>query len=187
MARGTQIMVPSAKNQSAKSTLPTWPLICVLGLMATLGGLFLPQSLRSFQEPAMTVPTPEPAQAAQNAFEYNPPTLPEMPSLGPMFLRLTLGTVFVLILCSITLLAGKRWIRPLAAPRDDNRKLRVLESLPLTGRCSMVLLQAGETRVLVGLDQAGIKALLPLPQPFENALAELTENKAPGKQLIISA
>lgn len=172
---GKQIMDSSEKNPRSRSFLPTWSLFCILGLAATLCGLFLPQSIRSLQEPAITVPNPEPAQARQDGFDYNPPELPELPAPGPMILRLALGTVFVLILCSITLLAGKRWIRPLAAPTDENRKLRVLESLPLMGRCSMILLQAGEARVLVGVDQTGIKALLALPQPFQNDLEELTE------------
>jgi flagellar biogenesis protein FliO len=42
----------------------------------------------------------------------------------------------------------------------------------LDGRCSVLLLQAEKAKILVGVDQAGIKALLPLPQSFESALAE---------------
>jgi flagellar biogenesis protein FliO len=169
-------MVPSAKNLAARSAWPTWSIFCVLGLSATLCGLFLPQSLRGRREPAAAVPTSELAQEKKDTLEYNPPALPDMPSPGSMFLRLALGTIFVLVLCAGTLWAGKRWIRPLTTPIGENRRLRVLESLPLAGRCSVFLLQAGGTKVLVGVDQAGIKALLPLPQLFDGALAELEDN-----------
>jgi flagellar biogenesis protein FliO len=166
-------MVPFEKRLRAKSVLPTWLIFCVLGLTATLCGLFLPQSLRGRREPALAVPPSEPAHEKKDPLEYSPPALPDLPTPGSMFLRLGLGTTFVLILCATTLWAGKRWVRPLTAPLGENRKLRVLESLPLAGRCSIFLLQAGETKVLVGVDHGGIKALLPLPQPFDGALAEL--------------
>lgn len=169
-----QIMVPSQKN-SLKSALPTWLTVCVLGLTATVCGLFLPQSLRGHREPAAATPIPEPARETKNTLEYTPPALPDMPSPGSMFVRLALGTIFVLILSIVTLWAGKRWIRPLAGPVGENRQLRLMESLPLGGRCAVYLLQVGETKVLAGVDQAGIKALLPLPQPFDGALAELAE------------
>lgn len=178
-------MDASEKRPPFQSSWATWSIFALLGLSAALCGLFLPQSLRNLREPVVSVPAPDPEPQKKDTLEYTPPPLPEMPSLGPMFLRLTLGTIVVLILCTVTLLAGKRWLRPLSTPLHENRQLRVLESLVLTGRCSMYLLQAGETKVLVGLDHAGIKSLLPLPQPFENALEELNE-KAPGRRLIVS-
>lgn len=180
-----QIMVPSETKSPSRNAWPSWLIFCVLGLAATLCGLFLPHSLRAPREPAAAIaaPTsaPAPAPEKKDSLEYTPPTLPELPSPGSMFLRLGLGTIFVLILSVVTLWAGKRWIRPLAGPVGENRQLRVLESLPLGGRCSVFLLQAGESRVLAGIDQAGIKALLPLPPAFEGALAEMTD-----KQLMIS-
>lgn len=172
--RGAQIMIPSQKSSPPKIALPTWLSLSLLGLGATVCGLVLPQSFRSLREPAPTLSTPASTQEKKDALEYNPPELPEMSPPGPMLFRLVSGTIFVLILCFVTLWAGKRWIRPLTVPVGENRKLRVLESLPLGGRCSVFLLQAEEAKVLVGVDQAGIKALLPLPQPFEGALAEIT-------------
>jgi len=171
---GCADMVQSENNSPPKSALPAWLIFGVLGVAATLCGLVLPQSLRSLREPTAAVPAPEPAPETKEAPGYEPPTLPEMPPAGPMLLRLTLGTIFVLILCVFTLWVGKRWVRPLAAPVGENRKLRVLESLPLGGRCSVFLLQAEESKILVGVDQAGIKALVPLSPPFENALKEMT-------------
>jgi flagellar biogenesis protein FliO len=92
-----------------------------------------------------------------------------------MLLRLVLGAIFVLILCCATLWAGKRWVRPLTVPIGGNRTLRVLESLQLDGRSSVILLQAEKAKILVGVDQAGIKALLPLPQSFDGALGEVID------------
>lgn len=170
-------MLPSPKNAS-KSAWPTWLTVCVLGLLAAVCGLFLPQSLRSRPETTAAIATPEPVREAKDALEYTPPALPDMPSPQSMFLRLALGTIFVLILSIVVLWSGKRWIRPLAGPAVGNQQLRLLESLPLGGRCALYLLQAGETKVLAGVDQAGIKALLPLPQTFDGALVELTERTA---------
>lgn len=177
-------MAQAENNSPSRSALLTWLIFGVLGVAATLCGLVLPQGLRILQQPTAAVPSPQPAPQSgevavspaqtKDTLEYEPPALPELPPLEPMFLRLALGTIFVLILCIITLWAGKRWVRPLAAPVEDSRKLRVVESLPLGGRCSVFLLQAEDTKILVGVDQAGIKALLPLPQSFDRALAEMS-------------
>jgi flagellar biogenesis protein FliO len=80
-------------------------------------------------------------------------------------------------LCALTLWVGKRWVRPLTAPVSEGKYLRVLETLPLGGRCSVYLLQVGETRILAGVDHTGLKTLLPLPQSFDGALAELDDAK----------
>lgn len=166
-------MVQPENNSSPNSSVPTWLIFGMLGLTASFCGLVLPQSLRGLREQTPAVSTAEPAPEKKGALDYEPPALPEMPTPGPMFLRLALGTIFVLILCVFTLWMGKRWVRPLGVPVGENNKLRLLESLPLGGRCSVFLLKAGDARVLVGVDQTGIKSLLPLPQPFDSALSEM--------------
>lgn len=169
-------MLPSAKSAARKGAWPTWLVLGVLGLAATAGGLFLPRSLRSSAETPATIPSPTPpVNESKDSLAYTPPALPDLPSPGSMLLRLTLGTIFVLILCVITLWAGKRWIRPLAGPQGENKQLHVVESLALGGRCSVYLLQAGDAKVLAGVDHAGLKALLPLPTAFAGTLAEISE------------
>jgi flagellar biogenesis protein FliO len=178
-------MAASEKKPPPQSAVPTWLIFCALGLAAVIGGFSLPGAFshkagkrESPQQPIAAIPAPQPpAQTGlgddkKGPLAYEPPPLPEIAPLGPMLVRLASGTIFVLILCISILWAGKRWVRPLAAPVSASRTLRVLEALPLGGRCSVFLLQAGEANVLVGVDQAGIKALLPLPQPFDGALAE---------------
>ncbi|MGH7168677.1 MAG: flagellar biosynthetic protein FliO [Gemmataceae bacterium] len=171
-------MVPSAKSTARKAAVPTWLMFGLLGLAATAGGIFLPRSLRNPSEPPPAVvavpPLAAPAAKTTDPLEYTPPPLPDLPSPSAMFLRLALGTIFVLILCVVTLWMGKRWIRPLTGPQSENKQLRIVESLALGGRCSVYLLQAGEVKVLAGIDGAGIKALLPLPAEFAGALAEMT-------------
>ena len=173
-------MVPTEKNSPAKNALPSWLFFCSLGLAAIGCGLILPHSLHRLRGPLAAVPPPPPAEEKKDSLEYTSPELPEMPSPGAMLSRLGLGTVFVLILCFVTLRAGKRWIPPLGVPAGENRKLRVLESLPLGGRCSILLIQAEQAKILVGIDQTGMKTLLPLPQPFDGTLAELTEPGEPA-------
>lgn len=170
-------MVPSEKSTAPKTAMPNWLVFGVLGLTATAAGIFLPRSLRTHSEPpaaAVSAPANTTPPTANNPLEYTPPTVPDLPSSGSMFLRLILGTIFVLILCVVTLGIGKSWIRPLAGPQGENKQLRIVESLALGGRCSVYLLQAGDAKVLAGIDGAGIKALLPLPAEFGGALAEMT-------------
>jgi flagellar biogenesis protein FliO len=179
-------MVPTEKSPSPRGALPSWLIFCLLGLAATVCGLVLPHSVRSLREPTAVVPAPTPTEDKKDSLEYTSPMLPDLPPAGPMLLRLFLGTVFVLLLCTATLWAGKRWIRPLSVPAGENRKLRVLESLPLGGRCSVYLLQAEQAKILVGVDQTGIKALAPLPQPFEGALAAEMTDKDGEEELLIA-
>jgi len=167
-------MVPSDKGAPRKSALPSWLIFGVLGIAATAGGVFLPRSLRNGDSAPEAPLAVQPAKA-NDPLEYNPPALPELPSPSAMFLRLGLGTVFVLILCALTLWAGKRWIRPLAGPATENKQLSILEALPLGGRCSVYLLQVGESKILAGVDGGGLKTLLTLPQSFDVTLAEVRE------------
>lgn len=168
-------MVPSEKSPPFKSTWLTWLTFGLLGLAAMLCGLILPQSLRGLRQPTAAIPAPAPPQEKKDAADYNPPGSPEIAPSGSILSHLVLGTIVVLVLCCATLWAGKRWIRPLTMPTGGSRNLRILESLPLGGRCSVFLLQAEGAKVLVGVDQTGIKALLQLPQKSsESTLAEVT-------------
>jgi flagellar biogenesis protein FliO len=189
-------MAQVKNNSPSRSSLSTWLIFGALGLATTLCGVILPQGLRSLHDVAAAIPTPQSPPQSEEAgvstvqskdqLEYNPPALPEMPPLQPMLMRLAFGTILVLILCILTLWSGKRWVRPLVAPTHESKKLRILESLPLGGRCSVFLLQADEAKILVGVDQAGIKSLLPLPQSFDRALEEMSAEKSGDYSPLIS-
>lgn len=175
-------MSPSTKTAPRKGSLPSWLVLGAFGLLATGAGFYLPHNLLPAENipPAPPAAGPAPAppaaaaparpDAAVNGLPYTPPALPELPSMRAMFVRLVLGTAAVLVLCVLTLWVGKRWIRPYAIPDSSGRQLRVIETLPLGGRCSVFLLQAGKARVLAGLDGSGLKTLLALPESFDAAL-----------------
>ena len=170
-------MVPFDRSAPRKCGWVSLLIFAALALTATVGGIFLPQGLREGEAAPVTTPAAQPLPAAPETLEYSPPDLPELPSPQAIFLRLGIGTAVVLALCVLTLWIGKRWIQPLAVPVTENKYLRVLEVLPLGGRCSVYLLQVGETRILAGLDHTGFKTLMPLPQSFDDALAELDDAK----------
>jgi flagellar biogenesis protein FliO len=120
--------------------------------------------------PAAATPTPA-APAKKDELAYNPPPWPEAPDPKALLERLGVGTVVVLGLCVGALWAAKRWLRgaPVAAA---SQQLRLLEALPLGNRCTLYLVSAGDRRILVGADAAGLKTVTLLPEGFADALAE---------------
>jgi flagellar biogenesis protein FliO len=158
----------------------TWLAFGLFGLLASAAGLFAPGLGDPPAAPPLSgqVGTPDKASAAGGALEYTPPALPDFPSPGAMLLRLALGTAAVLALCVVTLVAARRFVRPPPAAGAAGQELRLIESLPLGGRCSVHLLQAGKTRALAGVDATGLKVLLALPETFAEALA----HDAPGEE-----
>jgi flagellar biogenesis protein FliO len=82
------------------------------------------------------------------------------------------GTVVVLGLCVGSLWAAKRWLRLTPAAGPGGGQLRLLETLSLGNRCALYLVAAGDRRVLVGVDAAGMKATLALSDGFADALTE---------------
>jgi flagellar biogenesis protein FliO len=94
------------------------------------------------------------------------------PDSGKILLRLGIGTAVVLGLCVATLYVGKRWLRPGARVRAAGSQFQVLETLPLGNRCSILLVQAANRQLLVGVDSTGLKSLLSLPEPFKETMPE---------------
>jgi flagellar biogenesis protein FliO len=90
-----------------------------------------------------------------------------------MLRRLGIGTMTVLGLCAGTLWLGKAWLRGTPAKGGEGGQLRLLESVTLGNRCVVHLVRAGDQQVLVGVDSAGIKSLVPLLASFENTLAHV--------------
>jgi flagellar biogenesis protein FliO len=171
----------------------TWMILGAVSLLAIAGGLILPRSFPA-ERPAVARSTPAaeakvipavPAAAIQapaasvkkddslkkDDLAYNPPPWPEAPDPKALLARLGVGTVVVLGLCVGALWAAKRWLRgaPAAAA---SQQLRLLEALPLGNRCTLYLVSAGDRRILVGADAAGLKTVTPLPEGFADALAE---------------
>lgn len=146
-----------------------WMPVALLGGVAVLAGLILPQLLPSAAPPAAHKSTESPSPSP---LTYTPPTWPEPPNHQAMFLRLFVGTLAVLGLCAGTLWFCRRWMQPGGAPRPHNAQLRLVETLSLGQRCLVHLVQVANRPVLIGVDGSGVKTLVPLPENFAQALLE---------------
>jgi flagellar biogenesis protein FliO len=158
--------MPPLNEAAPKPRWAGWIAFGIVGLIATGAGTLVPGLAPSEEAGAAAV-------SAEEAPDYTPPAMPDLPSPRAMLVRLAVGTVVVLALCVVTLFIIKRWFGPFAPTQAGGRELFVLETLQLNGRCSVFLIQTGKTRALAGLDASGLKVLMPLPEPFEMSLAEV--------------
>lgn len=148
------------KQVTASKRCPRWLSVGGLVLVAVSAGLMLPQVMPN----ATAVPESPLGRvvASQDAWTSTAPSLADGPDARSMLIRLGLGTVLVLGLSVGSLWLGKRWLQVKPLPTGGERQLRLLETIPLHGRCRVYLLQAGSQQVLVGADGYGLQALLPL-------------------------
>jgi flagellar biogenesis protein FliO len=171
-------MSTAAKGPANAGRANYWAPLALIGLLATVAGLVMPQLL-----PEETHGAENKARESANAagdLHYVPPELPQVPSTRAMFLRLGGMTVVVLVLCVGVLVCGKRWMRGFAPNQAAGGKLALVETLQLGNRCSLHLVQLSSRQVLVGADATGLKTVVPLPDVFENCLDD-TEQQ-PRKQ-----
>jgi flagellar biogenesis protein FliO len=169
---GRQILFPNATRQAGPgSAAKTWVLPTVIGVVAILCGISLPRAMPRDIPLVADKSHAEPTERGK--LDYVPPAWPEAPDSKSMLLRLGLGTVIVLALCVGTLWVGKRWLGVATGATDATGQLRVVETLALTNRCSLLLVNAANCQVLVGIDQSGLKSLVTLPERFESSLHEL--------------
>lgn len=151
-----------------------WLPLSLVGVFAIIAGVLLPQLMSG--EPVL--PPPAPSAASSDSLVYTPPTFPEAPDPRSMLLRLFLGTAFVLVLSVVVIFLSRRWLRQVGAPSAATGRLAIVETLPLGNRCALHLVRVGRQQVLVGVDAAGLKSLVALPELFDEALAE-AEQPAP--------
>lgn len=102
---------------------------------------------------------------------YSPPALPSTPSADSLLLRLAALTLLSLTACGVVawLARSGRWRA--RSPAAGPARLVHVADLALDRRCSLHLLKVGGRRVVVGLDPAGLKAVLLLPESFVGTLA----------------
>jgi hypothetical protein len=124
------------------------------------------------------VPAAIVAEDHKGSLEYAPPSWPEPPDPRVMLTRLGLGTAVVLALCAGTLLVCRRWLRRLPGPGVGGSRMALVETLPLGNRCLLHLVRVGRQQVLVGLDGAGLKSVVALPEAFDEALAKAQDEPA---------
>ncbi len=106
---------------------------------------------------------------------YQQPDSPEPFDLGAIVFRLVLGSAGVLAACVVSLWAARRWLRNRSALGTGSGKMQLIESLALPNRCSVQLIQVDNRKLLVGLDNSGLKTILPLADSFANAFDEIKD------------
>lgn len=156
-----------------------WLPLALVGGVAVVAGIVLPQMLGGV---APAPEAPAAADAKKESLDYVPPTWPEAPDPRAMLTRLGVGTAVVLALCVGTLVACRRWLRRLPGQGGGTRHMTLVETLPLGNRCQVHLVRVGRQQVLVGLDAAGLKSLVALPEAFDEALAEAAGAPAPAAE-----
>jgi flagellar biogenesis protein FliO len=127
------------------------------GLFVLVCGLAAPRLLTPPAAPAPSPPvdpkgaSPQPAQT---------PQAPDLPSVGAILTRLTVGTAVVLVLCGGVTYWVARRMKGKPPPADG--PLKILGTLSV-GRGHVYLVQAGDQRLLAGVDVTGLKSLVHLP------------------------
>ncbi len=111
--------------------------------------------------------------------KYKDPVFPEPAELQNLGMRLVLVTAGVLAACVISLIVAKRCFGVGRIAKAGDATMRVLETLPLSNRCHLQLIQADGHKVLVGVDASGLKSVLLLQDPFREALDSLEVESAP--------
>lgn len=133
------------------------------------------------QRPPRVISAPANAQPAQEAGtetafpEYNQ-SVPEAPDLSGALGKLAFGTTIVLILAIIFVVGCRKWIAKMQpTPVPGAKQLRVIDTVSLGPRCKVHLLEAGNGRVLAGVDTTGLQTLITLPESFHAVLDEELE------------
>ncbi|MBX9628679.1 MAG: flagellar biosynthetic protein FliO [Gemmataceae bacterium] len=125
------------------------PLLVGAGLLVIAGGFGLPRVL----------PEPAPATPADPASKAAPAPPADGPGLGASLGRLAVSLVVVCGLCvGVARLVAKK-------PTAPQKGMTIAAALTVDPRCSVYLVTAGDRRLLLGVDPAGVKAVLELPGP----------------------
>ncbi|MBX9578678.1 MAG: flagellar biosynthetic protein FliO [Gemmataceae bacterium] len=124
------------------------PLLVGAGLLVIAGGFGLPRLLS------------DPVPAAVTAADAGKPAPPaDGPGLGAALGRMVVSLVLVCGLCvGVARLVGRK-------PLPPAKGMAVAAALSVDPRCSVYLVTAGDRRLLLGVDAAGVKAVLELPGP----------------------
>lgn len=171
-------MSHAAKIDGSKPPHSAWMSWLAIAAVAIVMGMLVPQlmpgeTVSEKAEPKSAESSPVKSGREQKKdLQYAAPTFPEAPSVPGMFLRLGVGTAVVLGLCVATLWGIRRWLYPAAANGSTSRDMHLMETLHLGNRCALHLVHLHKQPILVGVDGAGIKTIVPLPATFEDVLSE---------------
>jgi len=130
------------------------------------------------QPPAAKSARTKTAKTESENLSYSP-QWPEPPNTGAMLLRLTLGTVFVLLLCVGSLYLSKPWLLKLQGNVAVNQAMQIEGSVTLGNRAMLYLVKIGDTQLVAGTDATGLKSLIALPASFKEVLDEQVQTEEP--------
>ena len=167
--------VPGAASKAGLRA--PWLTMGLVAVIATLAGLLVPQLLPGEMAIEKTHHKVEAKSASKT--DYVAPSIADMPNPQGMLVRLVSGTMLVLGLSVASIWLMRRWMQSQAPAGLGRREMSLVETLPLGNRCSLHLVHMGKREVLIGVDGAGIKTIVPLPKAFEEVLAE-AEPLVPG-------
>jgi flagellar biogenesis protein FliO len=136
-----------------------WLTMAAVSILAVMAGIYLPQLTSGDMVIEKTRPTTETKNKTKT--DYVGPAVPEMPNPQGMLSRLAAGTILVLGLAVASIWIMRRWLVTGQPVGSGNKTMRLMESLPLGNRCSIHLVHLGNREVLVGVDGAGIKTIVP--------------------------
>ena len=88
-----------------------------------------------------------------------------------------MAAVVVLLLCVGMMWLARRGLLG-AVPPAAGKRLRLTETMALGGGSVLFLLQAGGKQYVAGVNRGGLQVLMPLTEPFEQALATAAEEAA---------
>ncbi len=153
----------------------------VLGLLLIIiaASWMRPADVRAADPPAAAKSTGATSKEAESENLSYSPQWPEPPNTGAMLLRLTLGTVFVLVLCVGSLYLGKPWLMKLQGNVAINQAMQIEGSVTLGNRAVLYLVKIGDTQMVAGTDATGLKSLIALPASFKEVLDEQVPTEEP--------
>ena len=173
----TPTTVASAKSKYG--WLTPW---ATIAFIAVLAGMLLPQLMSS--EMVIDGKQTKADPKNQSTSTYTAPAIPDAPNPQTMVVRLVTGTVIVLVLAVGSLWGMRRWMQTTGYGDNSAGVMRLIETLPLGNRCSLHLVHLGKREVLIGVDGAGIKTIVPLPSAFEDVLADTEPAATPAPETI---
>jgi flagellar biogenesis protein FliO len=135
---------------------------------------------------SLSGPTEGPAQDRDQAAEKNARPMEQIPlsksakfdqgRFQSLLKKLATSTFLVMLVGVGFILVAKRWVK-VSKPVSKGNELaiEIKSTLKLSPKSNLHLIQAGEQRLIVALDQNGINTVVPLNDSFSNTLDSITE------------
>jgi flagellar biogenesis protein FliO len=153
-----------------------WVNVALVAGLAVALGLLLPKILPG--DTVIDKDRPKPDAKSSSPTEYKAPTLPDVPNPQALLGQLFMGTILVLGLSVVSIWVMRRWLGGQGFAHTAGGEMRLVETLRLGQRTSLHLVHLGKREILIGADAGGIKSIVPLARPFDDALAETEGNDA---------